>query len=75
MPDIDLGSHVTNLAIDGTYADHIDVECMAAMLELRVRIVQPSTDTIAGVQVQGPELVLGFIPNLKHYVSLEATAR
>ena len=72
--DQTLESYIKGMKTIGQYADHMAIEAMCLALPCRVRILQnDSPDTLIGTE--GPQLVVGYLPQLQHYVSLESIVR
>jgi hypothetical protein len=76
VPDCDLTKYIDDLEKESTYADHVAIQTMCTMLSCRVTIVHSTgaPDIILG-NPSSTEVLLGYLPDIKHYVSLEPTMR
>lgn len=65
-------TYANNMAKDGTYADHVLIHVISKFLKKPIKVVRAEgPDADVGVQNTDQRLVLGYIPDIKHYVSLE----
>ena len=73
LPNQSLDEYVGDLKTSGTYADHISIQAFASKHQCQVCIKQADCDdTLIGM---GQQIVVRFLPNAKHYVSLEPMER
>lgn len=70
IPDDDLPTYLQKMADTGTYGDHICLEKLANILECKIRVVHADTQDVF-IGNKEDTLLLGFIPELQHYTSLE----
>ena len=71
----DLDTYLEEMEVDGTYADHVCINAISKMLPCTMLLVQADhPDTTIGSS-SPPTLVLGYLPEMKHYVSLEPMMR
>lgn len=61
---------------DGTYADHVCLQALSNMLSAEIKVVQAEDDVILyPTGISTCTLVIGYLPELKHYVSLQPLVR
>ena len=66
-------TYLQEMAKDGTYADHVCLQSLSCMLQLNIQIIHAAE---GGVLISAPGsgehglLVLGYLPDQQHYVSL-----
>lgn len=70
IPDDDLPAYLNKMADSGTYGDHICLEKLAEILECKIRVVHADVEDVL-IGTAEDTLLLGFIPELQHYTSLE----
>ena len=76
LSDTDLDTYITALSKDGTYADNISITALSEMLSCKIKIISAcGAINIIGDPSASTELTLGYIPEIKHYVSLEDISR
>lgn len=72
----DFASYIAQMAKNGTYADHVCLLNTCKMLSCNLQIVHAETPDInLGAGIGHPTFVLGYLPGIQHYVSLEPTLR
>ena len=65
-------SYLQQMAKDGTYADHLCLQSLSDMLKINISIIHAGEEDVT-ISTPGSTglLVLGFLPDLHHYVNLE----
>ena len=69
----DLNTYIDQMSRDSTYADHPVVQTVSRMLQVQIRIIQAASADIQIGDGSGAILLLGYLPELEHYVSIEPT--
>lgn len=64
-----MDSYIRDMAIDGTYADHIAVEHLSQMLKVSIVVVREPQNLVIGDY--GTKLHIGYIPDILHYVNIQ----
>lgn len=67
----DLETYINNMQKDGTYADHIVLLSLSKVLGHTIKIVHAERPDVRVGDYGRDCLVLGYLPEIKHYVSLE----
>lgn len=60
--------YIWDMQRDGTYADHVAVQNVSNMLQMTLTVVQTPQNITIGAFPE--KLYLGYIPDLRHYVSI-----
>ena len=63
------------MAKNCTYADHVCIQNMCKVLEVGIRIIHGDAPDIILGSIESQILVIGYLPEIEHYVSLEHMAR
>lgn len=56
---------------DSTYADHFALYSLSKALGLTIKVVQAESPDVVTGNYGNQYLVIGYIPEISHYVSLE----
>lgn len=75
--DDDFNQYLDRMSRNGTYVDHVCVQNASTALGWNITVVHTEEPNIQIVNngADVPTLVLGYIPELAHYVSLEQLHR
>lgn len=68
---IDVDTYLQEMNKEGTYADHVCLQALCDMLKCSILVVHSETADVTLSPEKSPTLVLGYLPELKHYLSLE----
>ena len=70
-------TYLERMGHDGTYADHVCIQALSRLLRCKIHIVQSHHPDIVLSPLENPRasLVIGYLPQIKHYVSLEPLHR
>lgn len=73
----DVDTYLENMGRDGTYADHICMQALSKMMSCKLQVVQADLDDIflCPTNRATSTLILGYLPQMQHYVSLEPIIR
>lgn len=73
----DLTQYIENMSNNGTYADHVCLQNMCKALSCKITVVHGDTPdiSIGDGDSNIPTLVIGYIPDIEHYVSLQKLNR
>ena len=72
-------SYLQHMGKNGTYADHVCLQSLSSMLKLDILVIHAKEADVK--LVPGSEtttlgsIVIGYIPEMQHYVSLEILVR
>ncbi len=72
LSETDMDTYVSALSKDGTYADNLSIAALCETLSCKVKIISATSKINMGNASASLELTLGYIPEIQHYVSLEA---
>ncbi|XP_045195926.1 uncharacterized protein LOC123551226 [Mercenaria mercenaria] len=71
-----MDSYLHGMRLNGTYADHICLQSLCKMLSMDILVVNSGDDIrLQPTGTSSKTLVLGHLPDLQHYVSLEPLKR
>lgn len=70
-----LDTYLEGMSRDGTYADHVCLQMLCKMLSVGMQIVHAETADIMVNPDNPKRLVLGYLPDMQHYVSLKVLER
>ena len=69
--DNPISEYVNSLGKDGVYADNVAVQCLGDVLEMKINVIQlDGNDLQLGNVDSSDVLCIGYMPNIKHYVSV-----
>ncbi|XP_060595145.1 uncharacterized protein LOC132749433 [Ruditapes philippinarum] len=73
----DLTKYIEKMSKNGTYADHVCLQNMCKALSCKIDVVHGDTPNISIGDGDSniPTLVVGYIPEIEHYVSLQRLNR
>ena len=70
----DVTQYLFDMAKSGTYADNVCIEYMSKVLDVKFRIIHGDAQYDLDIgTAESPILTLGFLPEIKHYVSIVKT--
>ena len=70
-------TYLERMGHDSTYADHVRIQALSRLLRCEIPIVQSQHLDIVLSPLENPRanLVISYLPQIKHYVSLEPLDR
>ena len=70
-------TYLERMGHDATYTDHVCIQALSRLLRCKIQIVQSQHLDIVLRPLENPRanLVIGYLPQINHYVSLEPLDR